>query len=67
MTTHCVMLCTSVKGGRYLIVRGGTTILSIGASRNFISFSTWIEIPDLMVGRVAMISGRGRLLSLFDS
>ena len=50
----------------YLIVRGGTTTLSIGAFRDFISFSTRIESPGLLIGKVTVISGCGKLLSLFD-
>ena len=50
----------------YLITLGGTTILSIGAFRDFISSSTRIESPGRLIGKVTVISGCGRLLSLFD-
>ena len=50
----------------YLIVQGGTTTLSISAFRDFISFSTRIESPGLLICKVTVISGCGRLLSLFD-
>ena len=42
-------------------------LLSIGASSDFVSFSTRIHIPGLLVGKVTVISRSGKLLSLFDS
>ena len=39
-----------------IIVRGSTTTLSIGAFSDLVSFSTRIEFPGLLVGRVTVIS-----------
>ena len=38
---------------------------SIGAFSDLVSFSTRIEIPDLLVGKVTVISHSGKLLCLF--
>ena len=40
--------------------------LSIGAFSDFVSFSTRIEIPGLLVDKVTVISRSGKLLGLFD-
>ena len=37
-----------------------------GAFSDFVSFSTRIEIPGLLVGKVTVISHSGKLLGLFD-
>ena len=44
----------------------GPSLYSIGAFSNFVSFSTRIEIPCLLVGKVTVISRSGKLLGLFD-
>ena len=45
-----------------LIVRGSTTTLSIGAFSDLVSFSTRIESPGLLVGKVTVISCSAMLL-----
>ena len=45
---------------------GKCNTLSIGACTDFVSFSTRIETPSLLVGKVTVISHSGKLLGLFD-
>jgi len=57
-----------IKSGRWacLITWESTTTLSIGTFSDFVSFSTRIEIPGFLVGKIIVISCSGKLLGLFD-
>ena len=41
-------------------------MLSIGAFSDLVSFSTRIETPGLLFGKLIVISRSGKLLGLFD-